>query len=761
MDLVRFVKVLLKRKKLLVIIPLFGMIATFFLTKNTPDVYKSESIISAGIIDDTKISIEENSAEKTSAYVIATKFGNLIQMMKSKSVIDLLSFDLLLHDLKSQNPYRPFNKSTFSIIEIDGTKVAESLQIRVNSFGSKSSNLPLNNKINKLIGAQKYDYEEILKKLKVDRVGDSDFIKMEFESENSQLSAYVLNRLAELFIGYYKNVMNVKTTNSVDFFRKMADEKKQELYELVDKLKQYKLDHKIINLYEQTKSLVNQISDLEIIRENDNKKIPSLKKVVEEINKKFSPEEKKFIESALSKNTRVISRLKDKINDLNSRLIESGNKNLALRDSLDITRKSLSSYIAQMSDELILDPNATKQSLVNKKIDYELDLEIAQQSVRSNDKELQRLQRIAESFAPSEVSISSYEREISVAAESYLVILNKLNLAKFAVEDLGNNIQQTELAVAAEKPEANKKVLIILLVGIISFVLTVVAIFILEYIDITIQSPGRFKQFSGLSSIGDINQLNTKSVNIKEIFNAPSEDPSIVYFINSLRTLRHNIASSLGNSKVFLFSSTSEKSGKSFIITALAYSLSMINKKVLIIDSNFKNNSLTNQFGAPASQELLFAGDDKLFANIKISSVKGVDVIGTELINKTPGELINETNFKAILSSLKMKYDYILIESPALNRNSDAKELVEFTDHIILTFSAKSILEASDKRTIEYVKNSGKPFSSILNKIDYENLEEIQGEVVKKRSALRRLIKRLIKRNLAANTNSKIEMNIG
>jgi Mrp family chromosome partitioning ATPase/uncharacterized protein involved in exopolysaccharide biosynthesis len=761
MDLIRFIKVLLKRKKLLVFVPMLGMLAAFFLTRNTPDTFKSETTLSAGIIDDTKISLEENSVEKTSSYVIATKFSNLIQMIKSKSVIDLVSYELLLHDLKMERPYRQFNKNSFNIIQIDGTKVAETLRAKTVTLSSEPFEWKINISIKQLLINQKYSYEEIAKKLKVERVGDSDFIKMEFESENAHLSAFVLNKLSEVFISYYKNVIGKKTTGSVDFFKKLADEKKQELNQLVDKLKQFKLDNKIINLYEQTKSIVNQISELEIIRENENKKVPSLKKAVAEIYQRLSPEEKKYIEADYSVNSRVISGVKEKINSLSAKLIETGNKDLSLKDSLATLRKNLQSQVTKMSDNLILDPNATKQNLVEKKIGYELDLEIAKQSVQSNDKELKRLQRIVESYAPSEAAISSFEREISVAAEAYLVILNKLNLAKFAVEDLGKNIQQAESALAAEKAEPNKKVLIILLIGIISFVLTVVSIFILEYIDLTIQSPSRFKKFSGLCSIGDINQLNTKSVNVKEIFFRDSDDPSIVYFKNALRNFRYNISSLLNDNKIILVTSTTEKSGKSFIITTLAYSLSLLNKKVLVIDANFKNNSLTKQFDAGQSVSELFTGNENIFSIITKSSVAGVDVIGTGLTNHSPSEIIKKEKFCQVLNTLKQQYDYILIESPALNRNLDSKELIGYADHLLMVFSAKSILEPADKRSVDFVKESGKTFSTLLNRIEYENLEEIQGEVIKKRSAVRTYVKKLIKRNLGGKTNTKIEMSLG
>jgi polysaccharide biosynthesis transport protein len=689
MDLLKFIKVLLKRKKMLIFIPLIGMLSAYLINFNAPKTYKSSTILSAGIIDDTKISLEENTVEKTSSYVIATKFSNLIQMIKSKSVIDLVTYELLLHDLTAEQPFRQFNNNSVAIIENTKSQLNDVLSSRLNYNGVKPHEEKLYSLINQLINNQGYTFEDISKKIKIERIGDSDFIRMNYESENKFLSAFVLNKLSDIFIDYYQNITRQKTIGSVDFFAKLAEEKKRELNELLDKLKQFKLDNKIINLYEQTKSIVNQISELEIIRENEIKKVPSYNKAIEEINRRFEPEERKYIEAEYSKNSRVISGIKDQINSLSNRLIESGNKNESIKDSINILRKDLEFYVSKMSDNLVLNPNATKQNLVEKKILYELELEIAQQSAKSNTQELARLQKIVESFAPSEVAISSYEREISVAAESYLVILNKLNLARFSVEDLGRSIQQTEPAFAAENPEPNKKLLIVLLVGSISFVLIVVIIFLIEYIDLTIKSPARFKEFSGLTSIGDINQLNMNSINLKEIFNNNSNDNHIEYFKNAVRNLRYNITKELNSNKIILTTGISQNCGKSFISTTLAYSLKQIGNKVLLIDANFKNNSITKQFNAEKSIDILFSGNGNIFSTITKSSIPGIDVIGTELENFSPGEIINHNKFMNSLEELKKQYDYIIVETQSLNGNISAKELAVFADHLLLVFFGK------------------------------------------------------------------------
>jgi hypothetical protein len=58
-------------------------------------------------------------------------------------------------------------------------------------------------------------------------------------------------------------------------------------------------------------------------------------------------------------------------------------------------------------------------------------------------------------------------------------------------------------------------------------------------------------------------------------------------------------------------------------------------------------------------------------------------------------------------------------------------------------------------------KKLGKNFSCILNMIEFDDLEEIQGEPTKERNFLRAYIKKLIKRNLQVKTDNKIKINLG
>jgi capsular polysaccharide biosynthesis protein len=54
MDVIRLIRILLRRVKLLILIPLFAMLLTYLLTLKMENVYKAQAQIAAGIVDESK-----------------------------------------------------------------------------------------------------------------------------------------------------------------------------------------------------------------------------------------------------------------------------------------------------------------------------------------------------------------------------------------------------------------------------------------------------------------------------------------------------------------------------------------------------------------------------------------------------------------------------------------------------------------------------------------------------------------------------------
>src|SRR5271170_7112751 len=106
MDFAYLVKVLLKRKWIIITSAILASVVAWSLTRNEPKSYRSSSRFSTGyaVPDDIKV----NSGEYSS-FDNEVRFNNAINTWESPSVVSQLSYELILHDLSSPNPFRPLN----------------------------------------------------------------------------------------------------------------------------------------------------------------------------------------------------------------------------------------------------------------------------------------------------------------------------------------------------------------------------------------------------------------------------------------------------------------------------------------------------------------------------------------------------------------------------------------------------------------------------------------------------------------------------
>jgi Mrp family chromosome partitioning ATPase len=172
----------------------------------------------------------------------------------------------------------------------------------------------------------------------------------------------------------------------------------------------------------------------------------------------------------------------------------------------------------------------------------------------------------------------------------------------------------------------------------------------------------------------------------------------------------------------------------------MAHVFSLTNKKVLIIDTNFKNNSLTKALlpQIDASRLLsrnnrlleektgaLSATEDKVNGHeiIYDTEVKGVSIMGNIGGSESPVEVLSGKDFEGLIERLRDKYDYIFLEGPSLNDHSDSKELVEYVDKVIAVFSAESTLNNLDMASIKYLRSiKAKLAGAVLNRVDLRDV---------------------------------------
>jgi len=715
MELGDFFKVLSRHKLTLIIVPIITIIITYFLVRNQASVYTSQTQIATGLVDKTQIAIGDNAT--TAESQIAQDFDNLIEILRSKRITEQVSYQLMIHDLTSSTPFRPPSKL---FLELNQSAREHALVVYTDYYNRRkelSLFNPDQNGLHRLLISMKYDDESLLKNLNTYRAQSSDFIDVEYSDDDPQLTAFVVNTLAHEFTSYYSFIVKDNQHKAVTFLGKLVQTKRDTLDSKISQLKNYRIQNRILSIPEQSRALYSQLADYETHLETAQRDAISTQAAINSIDNQFKPGQRKYLESLLQPVNQSLVSTTDQLKILNEKYIESNFDNL-YKVQIDSLQRIISERIGQSSDKYIVSPLSTQQNLIQERLTLQVQYELAKNSIGSIQQALKRLNAELDAVVPHEAIVQQDESAIDVAQREYLDILNKYNQTSLDASYSGDQLKQLDTAMPGII-SPSKKMLLVILSGIISFIACIIIFFILYFIDDTIKTPEELANRTGAPVLGYLNLLSTTTIDLRQVWSDPNPNQETYQFRNLLQSVRFEVDTELGPNKVLLINSLANGEGKTFLATNLAYAYSLVNKKVLLIDGNFHHPGITHSVKSKLYIEDYFKGtlpdfNEYNLSKITVFSNKGGD--GSLL------EVNNEKTIREKFEKLKNVFDIIIIEASSLNTLNKSKEWNKFTDKILTIFEAGKRLRDHEMKHINYLKSLNGKFMgwvlNVVNKLD-------------------------------------------
>jgi succinoglycan biosynthesis transport protein ExoP len=742
MEFTKFFNLVRKHKYGLIAIPVLVMVITFFLVRKLPDVYASHSRLSAGLTAGSQsMQLAQqllNGADNMADSKINQTFSNVTQTMQLKIVFDQVSYQLILHDLTSDKPFRKPSK-LFHDLNPNARKHA--IEVYNKMYADRQSLYltdPDQNGLNEVLVSMKYDYESLKDKVKIYRVENSDFIDVNYESDNPLLSEFVVNTLCREFITYYSALNQQNKLKSVDFIYAEMMKKKDSLDAKTEKLKNYKIQNQVLDISDETKSLYAQIADFETRLQLAEKEVDANTSAIMNIDSRFDVNEKQYMENTLSSVNKEIIATQEQLNQLNDQYIKS-RFDQSVKDRIDSMKIILSKKINQSTDRHIVSPLTSKESLIAQKLKLEMDLQLAKGSIQSYRDAISRLNSKLQSIAPNEADIQSYEADIAVLSKEYLELQNRYNQSSMQLNSTVP-IKVIEPALPGNKLPSKKLVLVIL-GGVVSFVIYLLILFVLFYLDDSIQDSNDLANKTDTRVLGELPVIKSSFVDMQKLWNIDAINPpgnSTQKFIGSTRTdvqrisgespknqedanfkkliraTRFEINMALRGGRNLVVTSLAAQEGKTLITLNMVSAFQMMNKKVLLIDGNFLNPGITMMMQPKYFVEDYLAGETALGKLVEEGNVTVLGNMGRDI---SLFEINSESNIVQKLLELKEIFDIVLIETSALDTLNQAKEWIAVADKVVGVFEANASISDEMKEHIHYLKGmEGKFMGWILNK---------------------------------------------
>ena len=723
MDFQELFKLLLRKKHYLVIIPMISAAIGFTLRFTTDRMYVSESQISTGLTLGMDFTGDRSTVNP---FELGLSFSNLIENMESKKVVHRLGYKLLFHDLSSDSPFRKLNENDLYARYLNSDTidiVLEELRTAIGSFMLVNKASESGKVVYELLEAYGYDWISLLDNGSIYRVGNTDFINFRFSSEVPDLSVYVVNEWALGFIEYYTHQKTNRLNESLEVLSQILKDKQRLLDETTQKLNSYKSRYVFLS----SDSENDPIGELESLIRDKESETRNLNIRLQNVREKASSLDKT---SSFNSRKRII-RLKDELDRLsNILMLEPNNKEVL--DSLELCRNELQSemylHTSSSSDKNALD------KLFEEENELELKYKVAIIDLQKLKDQYNIERGTIRNLASTKSVLQNLETEVEQARNDVLVAQDRYNQARSQLLIRTSNLKMSYFGDLPEDPQSRKTIMFTALGLIAGIVITVFMIVALELLDLRIKNTYRFRRQVGSDPGGYIEAIKTNGkADLKDVLVGSlksNKGNNSMTYIQSLRKLRFEIAQMTG--KVILFTSLRETAGKSFTISALAYIMSLVKKKILIVDTNFRNNSLSSELGdnqkAGGFNELgninrVEEGivDDLNQAELNvISKTKNpyVSLIKSPGIKNSPDEVFSKLDFLTLLNTLKKKYDFIFLEGSALNSYSDSKELLKYVDNVVCVFSVQDEFTAVDKISLQFLmQHKDVNILKILNRI--------------------------------------------
>lgn len=302
------------------------------------------------------------------------------------------------------------------------------------------------------------------------------------------------------------------------------------------------------------------------------------------------------------------------------------------------------------------------------------------------------------------------------------------------------NIVVVDEAIINEEP-VEPRVIINYIIGIgLGMAIGLVLAFMLESMDNKIKNHEDVKKYLKIKTLGVVphNSIDNDIPDKKKVYVNPNEinikiltDPTSVVS-ESIRMIRTNL--NFLDLKLINVTSTMPSEGKSEVITNLAASFALLDKKVLVIDCDLRKPKIHKNFGLlrkyGVSDVVLSKGSIDYRQVVQTYQTKEVkiDVLtaGSKISN--PSELINSQGFANLLKQIREDYDLVLIDCPPISSLTDGVLVSKLADGTVYVIES----DRTDYQVVagcidELQTNKAFILGAILTKVNVKREKKLYG----------------------------------
>ena len=321
----------------------------------------------------------------------------------------------------------------------------------------------------------------------------------------------------------------------------------------------------------------------------------------------------------------------------------------------------------------------------------------------------------AQEVARGLIQYSVLSKEASSLRDLYQTVVKQAQEIEMSASTTSSNVYIADYATLPTQPSAPKRNIIVIICAILGLASGVVMALIRESLQDTLSSQRLVQATLDLPLLGSVPsfditlskpkgssappQLKTTSSQETPLPVPIETPPSSFITISSphstiseaLRTIRANLLLSSADypPRVVAITSAIQGEGKTTIMSNLGVTLAQANHRTLVIDADLRMAGLTKLFASSESTNArglsdFITGQISLEEAIHPTPIPYLDRMPAGSLAPNPAELVGSESMRRLLSVLRERYDFILIDTPPIMAVADGLLLARLVDSVIM-----------------------------------------------------------------------------
>jgi len=570
-------------------------------------------------------------------------------------------------------------------------------------------------------------YQRVLERfqgrLTVDPVSRSRLVNVRFDSNDAQLSARIVNTLAEDYIDQNLDSRWKATQKATDWLSQQLVGVKAKLEKSEEQLQDYAQRNGLVFLEtdkgtsenvanERLQQLQEELTKAQaeryekeavyrLVQAGDYGSLPGVveNKLIQDLSERLAELKRQFADLSTKFNPEYprVKEIQSQINEIEATLKEERQR---------VADKIANEYLAAVRRESLV-----KQAL---------------------DEQQKQVNLIAEKA----VQYNILKREVDTNRQLYEGLLQRLKEAGVSASLKASNIRIVDSAVPPAKPAKPKIPLNLAVATLLGLGLGISAAFLQERLDDTLKGADDVERLFGLPALAlipAVHHLNGNGPSVRRPLdhsnllrsrqNGTASNPCACWhridqggkrhaaLVEAFRSLRASVLLSTADHPPgsLLITSTQPGEGKTTVATNLAISLAQLGQRVLLVDADLRFPSLQRLFCIRENLGLVsyLTGQEDWRTAVCPSGSPGLDLLPCGPVPPNPAELLSSKSMGAFLGSAKSEYAFVILDSSPLLTLADSRILASLVDGVLLVAKSGATPREQIRQSQSGIRSAG------------------------------------------------------